>query len=141
MIHLTRRYMFSASHRLHNPLLPAGENYQIYGKCNNPGGHGHNYFLEVTVAGPIDPCTGMVVHLSELDGYVQRAILAPFDQTSLNGHPIFSKLVPTSENLCVEIHRILQESWEELPSGKKARLQGVRLEETSSNFFEYSGDA
>ncbi len=141
LVHLTRRYMSSASPRVHTPRLADGENSQIYGKCNNPGGHGHNYFLEVTVAGPIDPLTGMVVNLAELDGYVQNAILTPFDQTSLNGQPIFAKLVPTSENLCLEIHRILRERWEELPSGKKARLQCVRLEETSSNFFEYNGDA
>ena len=73
--------------------------------------------------------------------HVQNAILTPFDQTSLNGQLIFANLVPTSENLCIEIHRILRERWRELPSGKKAWLQGVRLEETSSNFFEYSGDA
>ncbi|OFW08989.1 MAG: 6-pyruvoyl tetrahydrobiopterin synthase [Acidobacteria bacterium RIFCSPLOWO2_12_FULL_59_11] len=141
LVHLTRRYWFSASHRLHNPVLPDGENQQIYGKCNNPGGHGHNYFVEVTVAGPVDSRTGMVVNLAELDAFAQTQILDRFDETSLNELPNFESSVPTTENLCVEIYRIFQAGWSQLPSARQARLERVRLEETSSNFFEYRGES
>jgi 6-pyruvoyltetrahydropterin/6-carboxytetrahydropterin synthase len=135
-VHLTRRYWFSASHRLHNPALPDEENNVIYGKCNNPGGHGHNYHLEVTVAGPVSPQTGMVLDLAELDGFVQQAILEQFDESNLNDHPAFSDQVPTTENLCSEIDRIVRNGWIRLRSAQDARLDRVRLEETSSNFFE-----
>ena len=138
-VHLTRRYWFSASHRLHHPTLPEEENRQLYGKCNNPGGHGHNYFLEVTVAGPVDPRTGMAVNLAELDALVQRRILEPLHESSLNEQPNFREQVPTTENLCVEIHRILSQDWTAIESGRRARLERVNLEETSSNFFEYRG--
>ncbi|MBI4442400.1 MAG: 6-carboxytetrahydropterin synthase [Acidobacteria bacterium] len=131
--------MFSASHRLHNPELSEGENHEIYGKCNNPGGHGHNYFLEVTVSGPVDPRTGMVVNLADLDGCVKRLVVEPFDESSLNQLPNFQHLVPTTENLCLDIYRVLQENWAQIPSAIGARLEKVRLEETSSNFFEYRG--
>ncbi|MBI3895113.1 MAG: 6-carboxytetrahydropterin synthase [Acidobacteria bacterium] len=139
-VHLTRRYWFSASHRLHNPGLPDGENQQTYGKCNNPGGHGHNYFLEVTVAGPVDFRTGMVVNLAELDECVRTQILERFDEMSLNDLSNFQSLVPTTENLCVEIYCILRKRWGHLPSARQAYLEQVRLEETSSNFFEYRGE-
>ena len=131
--------MFSASHRLHNPELSEGENHEIYGKCNNPGGHGHNYFLEVTVAGPVDPRTGMVVNLAEVDECVNRLVVERFDESSLNQLPNFQHLVPTTENLCTEIYRVLKESWGQVPSAREARLERVRLEETSSNFFEFCG--
>ena len=136
MVHLTRRYWFSASHRLHNPVLDDAANQVLYGKCNNPGGHGHNYHLELTVAGAIDPRTGMVLDLGELDGFVQNHVLERFDQSNLNEQENFAKLVPTTENLCREIHRIVKDGWAEMPSGIGARLERVRLEETSSNFFE-----
>ena len=138
-VHLTRRYWFSASHRLHHPALPEEENRELYGKCNNPGGHGHNYFLEVTVAGPVDPRTGMAVNLAELDALVQGRVLEPLHESSLNELPNFQEQVPTTENLCVEIHRILTEAWPEIESARRARLERLRLEETSSNFFEYWG--
>jgi 6-pyruvoyltetrahydropterin/6-carboxytetrahydropterin synthase len=141
VVHLTRRYWFSASHRLHNPALPEPDNRELYGKCNNPGGHGHNYHLEVTVAGPIDMRTGMVVHLGELDDFVQQHILARFDQSLLNDEAAFERQVPTTENLCVEIYRIVKGGWGRLPSLRRARLERVRLEETASNFFEYRGEA
>ena len=137
--HLTRRYWFSASHRLHHPSLAEEENRDLYGKCNNPGGHGHNYFLEVTVTGPIDPRTGMTVNLAELDAFVHAWVLEPMHDSSLNELPNFQGQVPTTENLCVEIFRILREGWPELESACRARLARVRLEETSSNFFEYRG--
>jgi 6-pyruvoyltetrahydropterin/6-carboxytetrahydropterin synthase len=139
-VHLTRRYWFSASHRLHNPALDEAENTLVYGKCNNPGGHGHNYHVEITVAGPVNPHTGMVVDLAELDGLAQREILERFDQINLNDDEGFTALVPTTENLCVQIYRLVRERWNQLPSARQARLERVRLEETSSNFFEYSGE-
>ena len=141
MVHLTRRYWFSASHRLHNPGLREDENQALYGKCNNPGGHGHNYHLELTVRGPVNPRTGMVVDLGELDGLVQTRILARFDMSHLNDQPNFERLVPTTENLCLEIHRIVNTSWGDLLSARRAELERVRLEETSSNFFEVYAEA
>jgi 6-pyruvoyltetrahydropterin/6-carboxytetrahydropterin synthase len=136
VVHLTRRYWFSASHRLHNPVLADAANHALYGKCNNPGGHGHNYHLELTAAGEIDPRTGMILDLGELDGFVQNHVLERFDLSNLNEQENFAKLVPTTENLCLEIHRIVKDGWAEMPSAKGAGLERVRLEETSSNFFE-----
>ena len=141
VVYLTRRYWFCASHRLHNPVLGEAENDALYGKCNNPGGHGHNYHLELTVAGPVNPRTGMVLDLAELDGFVQDQILARFDQSHLNDQPNFEDLVPTTENLCLEIRRIVKGGWGRLHSAQSARLERVRLEETSSNFFEVYDDA
>ncbi|MFQ5927803.1 MAG: 6-carboxytetrahydropterin synthase [Terriglobia bacterium] len=131
MIYLTRRYRFSASHRLHNPRLPEEENRRIYGKCNNEGGHGHNYALEVTVAGEPDPRTGMVVSLAELDGIVEREILERYDLANLNAdRESFADQVPTTENLCREIFRRLRRGFRPAP------VTRVRLEETSLNAFE-----
>ncbi len=131
MIHLTRRYRFSASHRLHNPRWPDAENRRIYGKCNNEGGHGHNYALEVTVAGEPDPRTGMVVNLAELDGFVEREILDRFDHANLNADgESFAEQVPTTENLCREVFRRLRGGF------RLAPVTRVRLEETSLNSFE-----
>lgn len=138
MTYLTRRYRFSASHRLFHPEFSAAENDRIYGKCNNPGGHGHNYRLEVTVAGRPDPATGMVVNLTDLDGAVQSEILERFDHAYLNAdEECFSGRVPTAENLCVEIFRRLEER---IALFAPARLARVRLEETSKNSFEYRGE-
>src|SRR5271154_2107736 len=97
--YLTRRYMFSASHRLHSDVMTAEENRATYGKCNNPYGHGHNYALEVTVSGLVDERTGMVCNLVDLDSFVQREILERFDQQNLNTLPDFAAAVPTTENL------------------------------------------
>ena len=131
--HLTRRYRFSASHRLHSPEMSADENRTTYGKCNNPHGHGHNYTLEVTVSGPIDPGTGMVCNLVDLDGFVEKEVLARYDLENLNMLKEFAQTVPTTENLCVEIFEILQRGF------RKAHLDRVRLEETLMNSFEYAG--
>jgi 6-pyruvoyltetrahydropterin/6-carboxytetrahydropterin synthase len=133
--HLTRRYMFSASHRLHNDAMSDAENASTYGKCNNPFGHGHNYHLEVTVSGPVDTATGMVCNLVELDGFVRREILERFDLENLNMHPEFSRAVPTTENLCTAIYDILQRGF------TQAHLEKVRIEETMMNSFEYAGTA
>jgi 6-pyruvoyltetrahydropterin/6-carboxytetrahydropterin synthase len=133
--HLTRRYMFSASHRLHSDAMSAEENQATYGKCNNPHGHGHNYALEVTVSGPVDQSTGMVCNLVDLDGFVDRQILERFDLQNLNSAAEFGDLVPTTENLCVVIHDILRRGF------TQAHLEKVRLEETMMNSFEYAGEA
>jgi len=131
--HLTRRYRFSASHRLHSPEMSAEENRDTYGKCNNPHGHGHNYTLEVTVSGPVDQSTGMVCNLVDLDGVVEREILSRYHLSNLNTLQEFAQLVPTTENLSVEIFEILQRGFH------PAHLEGVRLEETMMNSFEYAG--
>ena len=133
--HLTRRYRFSASHRLHSSEMSAAENLATYGKCNNPHGHGHNYTLEVTVSGPVDPATGMVCNLVDLDGFVEREVLSRYDLQNLNMLQQFAQLVPTTENLSVEIFEILQRGFQ------MAHLEGVRLEETMMNSFEYTGEA
>ncbi len=131
---LTRRYSFSASHRLHSGQLSEAENQRLYGKCNNPFGHGHNYEVEVTLAGAIHPATGMIANLAELDAFVQQHVLADFDHRYLNEEvPVFGKVVPTTENLCIEIYNRLK-------TFPGARLERVRIEETSKNSFEYSGN-
>jgi 6-pyruvoyltetrahydropterin/6-carboxytetrahydropterin synthase len=133
-IHLTRRYAFSASHRLHSAQLGEEENRQVYGKCNNPYGHGHNYVVEVAVSGPTDPATGMIANLSDLDAFVDREVIEPFDHKYLNEEiDAFREHVPTTENLCIEIFNRLRDF-------PLAKLERVRLEETAHNSFEYLGE-
>ena len=140
MVELTRRYRFSASHRLHNDALTAEENARVYGKSNNPYGHGHNYLLEVTVAGPINPATGMVYDLVALDRTVEAEILERFDHTHLNlDVDNFRQRVPTTENLCIEIFNLLRAKIDTDNGRGTARLRRVRVEETNSNSFEYEG--
>ena len=133
--YLTRRYMFSASHRLHCDGLSDAENQATYGKCNNPFGHGHNYFVEVTVSGQVDPATGMVCNLVDIDNFVRREILNRFDHANLNTLPEFREQVPTTEVLSVVIYDILKQSF------RAAHLEKVRIEETMLNSFEYAGGA
>ncbi len=133
-VELGRRYHFSASHRLHNPALSEEENYRIYGKCNNPHGHGHNYTVEVRLSGEIEPATGMISNLADLDSFVNERVIEPFDHRSLNEEvPAFRNLVPTTEILCIEI-------FQRLKSFPHAKLEAVRVEETSNNSFEYAGE-
>jgi 6-pyruvoyltetrahydropterin/6-carboxytetrahydropterin synthase len=131
--YLTRRYWFSASHRLHSNEMSPQENQAVYGKCNNPYGHGHNYALEVTVAGSVDPQTGMVCNLADLDAFVEQNILERFGHENLNRLPEFAGTVPTTENLCVELFTILERGFD------KAQVAKVRMEETMLNSFEYAG--
>lgn len=133
--HLTRRYLFSASHRLHSDAMSADENRSVYGKCNNPYGHGHNYRLEITVSGQVDPSTGMVCNLVDLDAFVAREVLARYDLENLNTLQEFKNNVPTTENLCIEIYEILQRGF------SHAHLERVRIQETMMNSFEYAGGA
>ncbi|HEV2418909.1 MAG TPA: 6-carboxytetrahydropterin synthase [Terriglobia bacterium] len=135
---LTKRYRFSASHRLHSAALTEDENWRIYGKCNNPHGHGHNYALHVTVSGPVDAETGMVLDLAVLDLVVGEEVIEPFDRTFLNVEA-FRQTIPTTENLCMEIFRRLNARLMKEPSHGAARLKKVLLEETSLNYFEYEG--
>jgi 6-pyruvoyltetrahydropterin/6-carboxytetrahydropterin synthase len=136
--HLSRRYRFSASHRLHSEQMSNEENRAVYGKCNNPHGHGHNYVLEVTVSGQVDK-NGMVCNLADLDDCVRREILSRFDIENLNLRPEFADSVPTTEKLCTVIFELLNQ---DILKRKftQAHLQRVRLEETMMNSFEYEGD-
>src|ERR1700729_726291 len=104
--HLTRRYRFSASHRLHSREMSAAENRATYGKCNNPHGHGHNYTIEVTLGGPVDPTTGMVCDLGELDSFARTNLLDRFDHMNLNTLDVFRDVVSTTENFTIEVYRI-----------------------------------
>ena len=133
-IELGRRYRFSASHRLHSSKLSEEENRRVYGKCNNPHGHGHNYVVEVSVSGTVDPATGMIANLADLDSFVDREVIEPFDHKSLNEDvAAFRENVPTTENFCKEI-------FERLKRFPKAKLERVRVEETGNNTFEYAGE-
>src|SRR5437764_602827 len=111
MVYLTRRAEFSASHYYHNPKLSAEENRRIFGKCNNPHGHGHNYMLEITVRGEVDAATGMVCNLVDLDGFVEREILEHYGHSNLNTLAEFQRRVPTTENLCETIYSRLREKF------------------------------
>ena len=133
-LELGRRYRFSASHRLHSAHLTEEENCRVFGKCNNPYGHGHNYVVEVGLSGEVDPATGMIANLADLDAFVQRQVLEDFDHKSLNEDvPAFRDTVPTTENLCIEI-------FQRLKLFPMAKLERVRVEETGKNSFEYAGD-
>jgi 6-pyruvoyltetrahydropterin/6-carboxytetrahydropterin synthase len=133
-ISLTRRYRFAASHRLHSLALSEGENERIYGKCNSPYGHGHNYKVEVTITGPVDRDTGMIANLGDLDPFVRREVIEAFDFKYLNEDvPEFQAVVPTTENVCREIYR-------RLAGFPAAHIERVKIEETSKNSFEYSGN-
>ena len=133
-VYLTRRYLFSASHRLHSAALSEETNREVYGKCNSPYGHGHNYFLEVTVSGRVAQQTGMICDLGELDATVEREVLGRFDHRNLNELQDFRGVVPTTESLAIRIRQILSQV--PLP----AHLEGIRIEETAKNSFEYQGD-
>ena len=136
MVYLTRRTEFSASHYYHNPEFSAEENRRIFGKCNNPHGHGHNYTLEVTVKGEIDSKSGFVVDLKQLKDIMNREVIDALDHRHLNKEvPEFEHQVPTSENLAVAIWKPLQ------PKLSVARLHRVRLYETSDLFVDFYGEA
>ena len=133
-VELGRRYRFAASHRLHTDRLSEEENVRVFGKCANPYGHGHNYVLEVSVSGDVDPATGMIANLADLDSFVEREVIEVFDHHSMNEDvAAFRDVVPTTENLCIEIFKRL----ERFP---KAKLERVRVQETSNNSFEHEGE-
>lgn len=130
--YLSRRYHFSASHRLHSESYSTSENRAIFGKCNNPYGHGHNYTVQVTVSGQVDPATGMVCNLGDLDAFAQQNLLIPFDHTNLNTLEAFADSVPSTENLAI----VLQQIFQQFPS---AHLETIHVEETGNNSFDYTG--
>ncbi len=133
---VTRIYRFSASHRLHSPQLGEAENARLYGKCNNPFGHGHDYTLEVTATGRVDEATGLLFPVSNLDRLVQEKILQLFASRNMNlDVPQFARLVPTTENLALVIAGLLQRHWNAYLGGA-AHLQRVHIQETDRNSFE-----
>ncbi len=132
--HLTRRYVIAASHRLHSDQLSEVENQLIYGKCNNPYGHGHNYAVEVTVSGQVSASTGMICNLVDLDECFRCEVMERFDHQNLNTRPEFADRVPTTENLAMVIYQILKREFH------AAHLHKVRIEETQNNSFEYCGE-
>ena len=134
---LTRLYHFSASHRLHSSELSEEANQELYGKCNNPYGHGHNYEVEVTVSGPVDSRTGRVVDLHDLDALVKGHVTEPFDHRNLNEEVAeFQQLVPTTENLGIIIDKRLRASWDSAFPQRTPALERVRIYETARNIFE-----
>jgi 6-pyruvoyltetrahydropterin/6-carboxytetrahydropterin synthase len=137
--HLARRYHFSASHRLHVDALPEEENRAMFGKCNNPFGHGHNYVVEVMLSGPVDAVTGMVVNLSDLDSFAQREVLDLFDHANLNTLEAFRDRVTTTENVCVEMWKIFA-GFAESSDYPQLRLERIHIEETGNNSFDYFGE-
>jgi 6-pyruvoyltetrahydropterin/6-carboxytetrahydropterin synthase len=134
VIELTRRYHFPAAHILSHSSFSAEENFAIYGKCANPNGHGHNYGVEVTLTGPMDPKTGQVIAIDQLDAIFDEAVREPFSHRMLNELDAFAGLVPTAENIARVVHAALEPR---LIGRTRARLAQVRIVETGSNTFEY----
>lgn len=138
MTSVTRRYRFSASHRLHAAGLSDSENERLYGKCNNPYGHGHDYVLEVTCTGVVDESTGSLLPLARLDALVDEKVLRLIAFRNINVDvPQFANLVPTTENLTVVISDVLQQSWTDYIPGS-VNLTRIHVQETDRNGFELS---
>jgi 6-pyruvoyltetrahydropterin/6-carboxytetrahydropterin synthase len=136
MVYLTRKAEFAASHYYHNPALSAEENQRLFGKCNNPNGHGHNYMLEVTVKGEVDARSGFVVDLKQLKDTLNREVLDALDHRFLNKEvPEFQARIPTTENLAITIWQRLE------PKLKNAKLHRVRVYETPDLFVDFYGEA
>lgn len=137
MTTVTRRYSFPASHRLHSPELSVAENARVFGKCNNPFGHGHDYVLEVTVAGTVNPETGLILPLSKLDRLVQETVLERFAHRNINlDVPQFASLVPTTENVILVIAELLRQNWNVYLGDTAGRLMRLCMHETERNVFE-----
>jgi 6-pyruvoyltetrahydropterin/6-carboxytetrahydropterin synthase len=133
LIILTRRYRLAAAHVLAQPAFSAGENVRIFGKCANPGGHGHDYEFEISVAGPLDPETGQIIAPRTLDEIFEDTIAARFAHTMLNDVEPFDTLVPTAENIAAVSHALLQDV---VAHRSAARVVHVRVVETPRNFAE-----
>ena len=137
MISVTRRYRFSASHRLHSEDLSAAENARLYGKCNNPFGHGHDYILEVSVSGPLSPVNGLLVPVAQLDMLIGDCVLRVIAHRNLNRDVArFANTVPTTENLALFIREVVQRNWRQYLGDSTARLARVHIQETDRNGFE-----
>lgn len=131
---ITRRLHFSAAHRVHNPALSDADNQRLFGKCNNPNWHGHNYILDVSVRGTLDEKTGYVVDLSRIKEIAQQHVVEKVDHRNLNLEVDFLKgTIPTTENFVVAIWRVLE------PALKPAQLAKLVLWETVNNYVEYDG--
>lgn len=140
MIYLTRSMEFAASHRLHTDQLDSAENQRIYGKCNNPHGHGHNYVVEITVRGEPDPKLGIIADLGKLDAVLKKEIDARFDHKHLNlDTDYFKTRVATAENIAIVIWDLIQPSIAACRTGGKVELHRVRLIETARSWFDYYG--
>jgi 6-pyruvoyltetrahydropterin/6-carboxytetrahydropterin synthase len=144
MVFLTRRATFSASHYYWNPAWPAEKNQKVFGRCSNRNGHGHNYTLEVTVAGEPDPVTGFVVDLKWLKTVIEREVLDAYDHRHLNldvpefAESASSATIPTTENIAVAVWKRLEPA---VTAAAGARLNTVRIYETPDIFAEYRGAA
>ena len=135
MVYVTRRVTFNAAHRLFNPRLSDEENFKVFGKCSNPNWHGHNYVLEVIVAGEMNPETGFVINLKDLKEIIKKHVIDKVDHKNLNLETDFMKgKIPTTENFTIGIWNQLVDN---IPNGK---LYAVKLSETENNFFEYKGE-
>jgi len=134
-IRITRRYKFAAMHRLHSDQLSEADNWKVFGKCNNPNGHGHNYVVLVTVHGAIQERTGSAADIEALDRTVHETVVARFDHRDLNGDPAFADKTTTGENLAILVWDLLVDK---IPSG---RLANIGVIETRDNYFEYAGPA
>ena len=134
IVTVTRRLRFNAAHRVHNPALSDEENHALFGKCNNPNWHGHNYTLEVSVTGPVDERTGYVVDLGKLKSIVTQAYVDHVDHRNMNiDVPFMQGVIPTAENIIVVCWRVIQ------PAIAPAVLTRLRLWETENNHVEYDG--
>lgn len=134
---LTRRYRFPASHRLHSARLSQARNAELYGKCNNPYGHGHDYVLEVTAAGQVNEVSGLLVQISQLDQLVTEEVLRLFAYRFINKDvPAFQTLPPTTENVALYMAELLGDHWRRYIRNSSARLSRVHLQETDRNGFE-----
>jgi 6-pyruvoyltetrahydropterin/6-carboxytetrahydropterin synthase len=137
VIEVTRKYSFSASHRLHVDSFSEAENDEIFGKCNNPYGHGHNYELFVTVRGPVDPESGLAADIHKLDRLVEERVLRTFHLKNMNTEiPCFEKTVPTTENVGLAIQLMIHEGWREVFPGEWPVFEKIRIYETERNIFE-----
>ena len=137
MTELTRSYAFCASHRLHSKELSEERNAELFGKCNNPFGHGHNYSLSVTVAGVVDPRTGLLVDVANLDRLVETHLLPLVAHRNLNlDVPQFADLVPTTENVALVLAAILEGLWDSWFREDDLRLSKIQVQETDRNGFE-----
>jgi 6-pyruvoyltetrahydropterin/6-carboxytetrahydropterin synthase len=141
MIRITSKYRFSASHRLHAPALSDAQNRELYGKCDHPYGHGHNYELEVSVRGPVEERSGQAVDRAALGRLVEEQVLHPFDHRNLSVESAaFQNTVPTTENLAHEIYRRLEANWKSAFPGPWPVLDRIRIAETARNIFEISAN-
>ncbi len=136
-VEITRKVRFCAAHRYHREDWTAEKNREVFGACNNPHGHGHNYELEVTLRGPVDPFTGMVINLRRVDEILQEQVVSRFDHRNINKEVEgFESTVPTTENLAIHIWKLIEPGFNQ----EAVRLSRVRLREDAFLYAEYCGE-